>query len=144
MCRVRRRLVLALILLACAVLAGASAWLFWPRTAITRANAEKIEEGMTRAEVEALLGGPHRDDATGPTVLDTEDGDELALARLRRYIDLQVIAAMDAEPIWIWRSNQVEIHVRFDGKEQVVSCDSINMRPASQGALAMLRRWLGL
>jgi hypothetical protein len=39
-----------------------AAWLLWPRTAITRENAEKIQVGMTLAEVEAILGGPARDD----------------------------------------------------------------------------------
>lgn len=40
--------------------------LLWPRTAITRENAAKIEPGMTLAEVEAKLGGPARDETTGP------------------------------------------------------------------------------
>src|SRR6516165_8145364 len=54
MTRRTRRLLLftmpALALLAVGVL------LLWPRTAITRENAAKIREGMTRAEVEAILG----------------------------------------------------------------------------------------
>jgi SmpA / OmlA family len=33
-----------------------AAWLVWPRTAITRENAAQIREGMTRSEVEAILG----------------------------------------------------------------------------------------
>jgi hypothetical protein len=33
-----------------------AAWLVWPRTAITRENAAQIGEGMTRSEVEAILG----------------------------------------------------------------------------------------
>src|SRR4051812_40868610 len=40
-------------------------WLLWPRTAITADNAAKVREGMTLAEVEALLG-PARDESTGP------------------------------------------------------------------------------
>jgi outer membrane protein assembly factor BamE (lipoprotein component of BamABCDE complex) len=59
----RRRLLLALALLTC-VLAGGVAWLLLAReTAITRENAAKIENGMTQAEVEAILGGPARNDA---------------------------------------------------------------------------------
>jgi hypothetical protein len=42
------------------------AWLLWPRTAITRENAAMIRPGMTRGEVEAILGGPPRDETTGP------------------------------------------------------------------------------
>jgi hypothetical protein len=41
------------------------AWVLWPRTAITRENYERIHVGMTRAEVEAILGGPARDETGG-------------------------------------------------------------------------------
>ena len=42
------------------------AWLLWPRgAAITRENAAKIQPGMARAEVEALLGGPAGDYTAG-------------------------------------------------------------------------------
>src|SRR5882724_3097118 len=32
----------------------------WPRTAITRANAARVQKGMTLDQVEAILGGPAR------------------------------------------------------------------------------------
>ena len=48
-------------------------YLCWPletccpvQTAINRTNCERIEIGMTLAEVEAILGGPMRDESTGP------------------------------------------------------------------------------
>src|SRR5262249_60673684 len=53
----RRRLLLFGLLAVMAALAVA-VWLVWPRSAINRANYERIEQGMTRAEVEAILGGP--------------------------------------------------------------------------------------
>jgi hypothetical protein len=62
--RTRRRLLL-FILASVAVLA-VGAWLLWPRTAITRENAAKIKEGMTLAEVEAILGGPARNESDMP------------------------------------------------------------------------------
>jgi hypothetical protein len=37
-----------------------AAWLAWPRTAITPANAARFQEGMTLAQVEAIMGGPPR------------------------------------------------------------------------------------
>src|SRR5260370_35884132 len=37
---------------------GAGLWLLWPRSAITREKAGKIQEGMTPHEVEAIFGGP--------------------------------------------------------------------------------------
>jgi hypothetical protein len=53
-----RRRFLFLSLAAAVVALAIGVWLLWPRTAITRENAEKIRLGMTLAEVEAILGGP--------------------------------------------------------------------------------------
>src|SRR5437868_999234 len=61
----RRRLLL-LALPVALVLLGVGAWVLWPRTAITVENGDRIREGMTRAEVESILGGPERIEATGP------------------------------------------------------------------------------
>ncbi len=41
----------------------------WP-CRVTRANCERIKEGMTRAEVEAILGGPPGDYRTRPNEAD--------------------------------------------------------------------------
>ncbi len=40
-------------------------WVLWPRTAITLENYERVHDGMTRAEVETILGGPPRDETDG-------------------------------------------------------------------------------
>jgi hypothetical protein len=66
----RRRLLLFGLLATIAILA--TVWLLWPRTAITRENAAKIQPGITLADVEKLLGCPDRDESTGP--LTGEDG----------------------------------------------------------------------
>jgi hypothetical protein len=51
---------------------GVAFGLLWPRSsAITWENIEKIHVGMTRAEVEAVLGGPARDESAGGTVFGT-------------------------------------------------------------------------
>jgi hypothetical protein len=57
-----RRRLLILAVAGTVVMLAVGAWLFWPRTAITRENAAKIQRGMTLAEVEAILGGPARDE----------------------------------------------------------------------------------
>ena len=57
----RRRLLLPSLLACLATLAV----VLWPRTAITPENAAKIQAGMTLTEVEALLGGPARDEGMG-------------------------------------------------------------------------------
>src|SRR5438132_10837818 len=62
----RRRLLLFGVSVALAVVA-LIALLLPPRaTSINWANAENIRNGMTVGEVEAILGGPARDDSTGP------------------------------------------------------------------------------
>src|SRR5690349_6879996 len=50
-------------------------WMLWSRTAITPANAARIQPGMTLAEVAAILGGPARDESTGPLVAEQWDDD---------------------------------------------------------------------
>src|SRR5260370_30931418 len=59
---------------------GLGGWLLWPRTAITPENAAKIREGMTLLEVEAILGGPGRNESTG-----TLTGDDSTLWLLNGY-----------------------------------------------------------
>jgi hypothetical protein len=74
--RARRMLLFGLP--AAVVAVAVSAWLLWPRTAITRENADKIRMGMTLAEVEAILGGPARDESTGPLVVILAKDDDYA------------------------------------------------------------------
>lgn len=68
----RRRLLLFGLLAGFTVVGMLVAWLFLPRTAITPKNAAKIQVGMTRSEVESILGGPARDESTGPLTRDLE------------------------------------------------------------------------
>jgi hypothetical protein len=134
MFRPRRRLFIALGLLACVLLTGV-AWLLWPRgSGITRANAARIAKGMTLDEVEALLGGPARDESTGPLNPDHKLG----------FGPGGVVRE--------WRSDEVIIHVTMDRNGHV----STNMvipvhrvpdpiqRFGRQSPLARLQRWLGL
>ena len=130
--RTRRLLLLALP----AVLAlGLVAWLLWPRTAITtitEQNAEKIREGMTVAEVEAILGGPGRSESTGRFIpaMSNEQFREIAI-RFR-----------PAEPHSEWQSNQVRVLVRFDPAGRVQEWTCFPVRRESESSVDMLRRWL--
>jgi outer membrane protein assembly factor BamE (lipoprotein component of BamABCDE complex) len=101
---------------------GVGGWLLWPRTAITRENAAKIREGMTLAEVEAILGGPPRDETTGPIRFD------------------EVTPVRDESRKW-W-SDRVCIQVIFDENGRVMNADSDSLHRV--GPLDMLRRWLHL
>jgi hypothetical protein len=69
----RRRLLAALVGLAVVVTAGM--FVLWPRleppSRITRENSDRIQVGMSRAEVEAILGPPgdYRNGPTNPVIL---------------------------------------------------------------------------
>jgi hypothetical protein len=53
----RRRLLLGVLGAVALVACGLFAWLLLPRPGVTRANYERIQEGMTLPEVEGILGG---------------------------------------------------------------------------------------
>lgn len=131
------------------VVLGVGAWVLCPHTAITRENAERIQEGMTQAEVMAILGGPPRDESSGP--LDMDEPDEgfpelIREARLRQWIDCEVRASFDPEggKRAAWQSNQVAIYVWWDAEGKVTSVDCFPMRLAPESPLVKLRRWLRL
>jgi hypothetical protein len=131
-----------------ALLASAiAAALLWPRTAITRENAARIQVGMTLAEVESILGGPVRDETTGPCVPDLAKegpgGTPHDLDSVERWIDF-LVATSDATPWPRWQSNQVMIAVLFDTDGRVSDCHFFPVRRADETLLDRLRRWLGL
>jgi hypothetical protein len=113
-----RRLVL-LGLPAAFMVALLAAWLLSPRTAITRANAEKIRKGMTLAEVEAILGGPARDEAP-------ERG-----------------LAWPSYKGSLWASDLGAVRVGFGHEGRVVFTSGFAPR-ARQGPFVLIRHWLGL
>jgi hypothetical protein len=54
----RRRLLLVVLGAVGLLVGGLAAWLQLPRPGVTRANYERIQEGMTLPEVAGILGGP--------------------------------------------------------------------------------------
>jgi hypothetical protein len=141
MCRSRRRLFLALGLLAC-VLAGGAAWVHWRTpTAINHENAAKIQGGMTLAEVETILGGPARDETTGP--VEREEPPEFAPPDARGIRWRIAFADMRAG-LQRWESDQARVWVHFDENGFVTDCREFQMRRVEESPLDMLRRWLRL
>jgi hypothetical protein len=128
--RPRRLLVLAVVGAAVALAVG----LLWPRTAITRANAERIRVGMALAEVEAILGGPARVETTGPTDVDWD-------GPLDRIFSLP--GSAPGTTVCEWQSDHVLVTVWLgtDGRADWVTVHP--MCRAYEGPLALLRRWLG-
>jgi hypothetical protein len=124
MSRRNRRLLMLALPAGLVVLAVAAGW-FWPRAAITRESAAKIEVGMTRAEVETILGGP-ADPRGEDSTLWPDDvipaGSRLIVGPFWVGDDVLVVVAFD-------RTGRVQA-VRVLGRARVTLADR-------------LRRWLG-
>jgi hypothetical protein len=138
----RRRRLLLLTIAAVVVVLVIAVWLVWPGpSAITRENAARIKEGMTLAEVEAILGGPARDETTGP--VEREDPPEFAPPDARGIRWRITIADMRSS-LQRWESDQARVWVHFDAEGRVTDCQHFSMRRANEGPIDMLRRWLRL
>jgi outer membrane protein assembly factor BamE (lipoprotein component of BamABCDE complex) len=104
---------------------GLGVWLLGRPSAITGANIAKIQDGMTRTQVEAILGGPARDDSRGGLVVYL-DGDSVSHANPNE---------------WIGEDQAVTVHFENDH----VSGRRVGLVARSEeGVLARLRRWLCL
>jgi hypothetical protein len=87
------------------------AWLFWPHapTIITEENAERIQAGMTVAQVHEILGGPPRVEYAGMLRFDRERGN---IPSEHRSTAAQNFAlAHDGKDYWV--SEHIAIKVDF-------------------------------
>ena len=122
-----RRRTLLLALPVALVLFGV-AWLFWPdSSAINREAFDLIQVGMTRDDVESLLGGPPREDVRGPFLYAKGPWE---------------VAPPKGSQCEFWSTTDFLIGVQFDEDERVKStcCASVSRAPI----LLTLRRKLGL
>jgi hypothetical protein len=110
------------------VLALTFAWLPWPPTAITAENAARIQPGMTLAEVKAILGGPERDESTGPLASDLSEA----------------LEAYDRPGRLKWQSDRAVIWLDVDAAGNVGKVSAVPVRRAEEAPLDRVRRWLGL
>ena len=96
-----------------------------PRTAITRANAAKIQPGMTLEEVEDILGGPARFVPSG-----------------RISYSLAGVAGFDpaAPRPPEWTSDEVLVLVYLDGNRCVQRCVAVDVR-REDGVIDIIRGW---
>jgi hypothetical protein len=144
----RRALVLAVIGAALALAGGV--WLLWPEPhpSINRGSAAKIQAGMTPAEVEAILGGPPRDDRTAPTELGGAVPDELQDPTDPHAYDTDIeVTDQDGRVVFSrkeWQSNRLTILVDFGADGRVTRTYCIRLRPVQVGPFDRLRRWIGL
>jgi hypothetical protein len=143
-----RHRVLLFVLLATVASAVVAGGLLWPRTTITRPNAQRIEKGMTLAEVESILGGPARNDTTGPVV--PEDVDDLLAPDSAYCCKLGMLRHVEADAANIafryreWESDHVKILVVFNLDGHVTHSYSCPLHRVSDSPLNTFRRWLHL
>jgi hypothetical protein len=135
----RRRLLLFGLAAALVVL-GVATLVLWPRrSAITHENADRIQEGMTLAEVEQLLGGPARNESGMPDNFINDafviaDPGEVKAGRLRpgpRPLE-------DRR----WAAPGFVVIVQFDDTGRVVQQQRCEF-DADNSLFGKLRRWLG-
>jgi hypothetical protein len=133
-CAMARRRLLVFALLAALVLIGVSTWALWPeeQSAITRENSEKIRVGMTLAEVQTILGGPPRMEASSERPFGWNlDMDQPPAGA----------AVAVATHTWIGLHAKVEVGVNGDGR--VISVATRHPADDHASLLDSLRRVFG-
>jgi hypothetical protein len=133
----RKRLVVFLAL--AALILGAdylTLWLTTPKKHVTRAAFDRIQEGMTLAEVEGLIGLPPGDHRTRPTrIVWGVRGPIIFLepaTQGRKYTSMEWIG--DYGMICVW----------LDSEEKVVERAFTELRPDEPSLLDRLRKLMGL
>jgi hypothetical protein len=123
-----------------AVAVYAAVWLLQPISPINPHNAAKILTGMTRAEVEAVLGGPSREESTGPlAALETDDraaSDALVASFFVRSVSQSSLARYG-----FWASDAAMVSVWFDPAGHVSRLESLAVRRRPETPLEVIRRW---
>jgi hypothetical protein len=129
MTRRTRRLLILAVVGAAALAAGVSlVWPQAPRSEINQENIARIRPGTTLAEVEATLGGPARDESTGPLASDLSEG----------------LESYDRPGRLKWQSDRAVIWLHLDAEGKAGKVSAVPVRRAEEGPLDRLRRWLGL
>jgi hypothetical protein len=143
--RRRHLLLLAVTVLAATLAVGTC--LLWPTTQITQENAARIREGMALADVETILGGPARDESTGPLMAALPDYEN---APERGMLAVQLMSWNRGKPGFstpapiLWKSNRAVIRVDLDFGGRVRLIRVLPVRRVQENPLDMLRRWLQL
>jgi hypothetical protein len=142
-----RRRTLLVVLVGLAVVVAVGVVVLWPRQdRISRQNLERIKRGMTRAEVEAILGPPG-DHATAP--LEDPDPHWLVMSNWRPYdrpvVDRFYRVSVEYQVIQ-WRGDAGIICVEFTLSDHVVEAGMYPVKRVEQTLLGNLlwrakRQW---
>ena len=120
----RKRRLLWLGVAACLILAGFALLFLLSKCLVTRENCEKIERGMTKQHVEALLGGPAGDYSSGLYYAEFVNNNG---------------GFFEKEE---WVGNQAAVRVWFDVKGEVFEKELAEVRPTSVGFWGWVHRRL--
>lgn len=108
----RHRLRIAAAVLGCLAVAFAVWWFFRP-TSINRTQYDAITEGMTRAEVFRLLGGPPRNDCPDDVIVWLpRQGKRVSAEYGPSSPSIRVLSGTEEEAVWM--SDEGLIAARFD------------------------------
>jgi hypothetical protein len=103
-----RRWKLLVTLVGLAVIVAAGVVVLWPRPSrITRENFGRLKPGMTRADVEAILG-PAGDYQTGETEIDR------SIRPIINYSPRVLESSAEDTLFWEWRSDTTVLLLGFD------------------------------
>jgi hypothetical protein len=97
---------------------------------------------MTVAEVEAILGGPARNESTGPV---EPDGSANVISAVR-FDGPAIIEDLDLSSLGdaAWQSDHVSVNVLYDSAGCVVQVGVTPVHRVHESPLDKLRRWLRL
>jgi hypothetical protein len=119
-----------------------------PRSAIHQENYEKICAGMNLVDVETLLGGPSRDESTGPLTADIDKDDQgdikLFMWREAQFIGTKGMRDRRFPMTATWTSDSLVVVVEFDADGRVVETACLHVRRVRESPLELVRRWIGI
>jgi hypothetical protein len=130
---------------------------------ICKASFAEIQNGMTLAQVEELLGGPERDESTGellahltdedktiladvtpPFVLPVNAGREKVVTRTPQRLFYLNLVRLQANGWKEWITNKAIISVQFDDQDKACQKEFLAVYRNSEGLWPMIRRLLHL
>jgi hypothetical protein len=141
-----RRRTLLVVLAGLTVVVAAGAVVLWPRPSarLTLENCNRIRQGMSRAEAEAILGPPG-DYATVP--FDNGSGSEVDPSYVYSQVVRSLSTGYDSNRVRAWCGNDRLIMIAFDGPNgRVVALSSTQLTKWDQSSLENLlwrakRQW---
>lgn len=147
----KRLLMLLTCLTGLALVGGLAFWWTVPGTAITRANYDRIQVGMTRQEVDDIMGGPPRNEATDAQFVSMweieKDGSLVEVDR--RYaimVDRHTrhgFYKMHGLGYGRWVNDQINVWVFFDPQGRVQKKEGQVLDCRTIPPWTRLRKWIG-